>query len=59
MAKIRILCNQVPHLTQDGTWESNKKYNIHHKQEPRIQPFPAGDHKPAMNRRNNMRNTTQ
>ena len=35
MAKVRKRYNQVPHLTQDTTWESNKKYNKHHQQEPR------------------------
>ena len=40
MAKIRKLYNQVPHLTQDTTRESNK-YNKHHQQEPRGQPFPS------------------
>ena len=34
--------NQVPHRTQDTVCES---------EEPRGQPFPAGDHKAAMNRR--------
>ena len=34
-AKIRNRHNQVPHLTQDTTWESD----INHKQEPRGQPF--------------------
>ena len=52
-AKIRKRYNQVPHLTQDTTRESNKKYNKHHKQE--VSPFPAGDHKAAMNRRERMR----
>ena len=38
-AKIWKRYNQVPHLTQDTTWESNK--NKHHQQEPRGQPFPS------------------
>ena len=29
-AKIRKRYNQVQHLTQDTTWEINKKYNKHH-----------------------------
>ena len=33
-----------------GKWQK-------HKQEPRGQPFPAGDHKAAMNRRESMTNT--
>ena len=39
-AKIRNKYNQVPHLTQDTTWESDKITIRHHKQEPRRQPFP-------------------
>ena len=31
---------QVPHLTQDTTWEIDKNRSKHHKQEPRGQPFP-------------------
>ena len=50
MAKIRKRHNQVSHLTQDTTWESNK-IQKHHQQER------AGDHKAAMNRRESMRNT--
>ena len=41
MAKIRKLYNQVPHLTNDTTCESNKIYNKHPQQEPRGQPFPS------------------
>ena len=49
--------NQVPHLTQDTTYESDKITIKHHKQEPRGQPFPAGEHKAAMNRRESITNT--
>ena len=38
-AKIRNRYNQVPHLTQDTTWESDKNTIKNHKQEPRGQPF--------------------
>ena len=56
-AKIRKQCNQVPHLTQDTTWESNKStINITNKS-LEVSPFPADDHKAAMNRRKSMRNT--
>ena len=41
MAKITNQYNQVPHLTQDTTWESDKNTIKHHKQEPRGQPFPS------------------
>ena len=48
---------QVPHLTQDTTWESNKNtMNITNKCQG-VSPFPAGDYKAAMNRRKNIRNT--
>ena len=55
--KIRKRYNQVPHLTQDTTWESNKNtINITNKSQE-DSPFPAGDPKAAMNRRESMRNT--
>ena len=57
MAKIRKQYNQVPHLTQDTTWKSNKNtINLTNKSWE-VSPFPAGDHKAAMNRRESMRNT--
>ena len=34
MAKTRNGYNQVPHLTQDTAWESDKNTIKHHKQEP-------------------------
>ena len=40
-AKIRNRYNQVPHLTQDTTRESDKHTIKHHKREPRGQPFPS------------------
>ena len=40
-AKISNRYNQVPHLTQDTTWESNKLAIGHHKRESRGQPFPS------------------
>ena len=56
-AKIRKRCNQVPHLNQDTTWESYKNIiNITNKSQE-VSPFPAGDHKAVMNRRESMRNT--
>ena len=54
---IRNRYNQVPHLTQDTTSESVKITIKHHKREPRGHPFPAGDHKAAMNRQESMTNT--
>ena len=44
-AKIRKGYNQVPHLTQDTIWDSNKNtVNITNKSQE-VSPFPAGDHK--------------
>ena len=40
-AKIRNHYNQVPHLTQDTAWESDKNKIKHHKQNPRGQSFPS------------------
>ena len=57
MAKIRKRYNQVTHLTQDTTWESDKNtINITNKSQE-ASPFPAGDHKAAMNRCESMTNT--
>ena len=56
MAKIRKRYNQVSNLTQYTTWESNNAtINITNKDQE-VSPFPAGDHKAAMNRRENIRN---
>ena len=57
--KIRNRYNQVPHLTQVTTQESDKNTIKHHIQETQeVSPFPADDHKAAMNRQENMTNTT-
>ena len=37
---LRVL-HQVPYLTKNTTWESDKNTIKHHKQEPRGQPFPS------------------
>ena len=51
--------NQVPHLTQDTTWESDKNIlNITNKSQE-ASPFPAGDSKAAMKRRQSQTNTRQ
>ena len=56
-AKIRKRYNQIPHLTQETTWESNKyTINITNKSQE-VSRFPVGVHKAAMNRRKSMRNT--
>ena len=58
-AKTRNRYNQVPYLTQDTTWESDKiQLNITNKSQE-LSPFPAGDHKAAMNRHESMKNTRQ
>ena len=41
VAKIRNRYNQAPPLTQDITWESDKKTIKHHKREPIGQSFPS------------------
>ena len=49
-AKFRNRYNQVPHLSQDTKWESNKiRINITNKNQG-VGPFPSGDNKAAMNR---------
>ena len=57
MVKISNRYNQVPHLTQNTTWESDKtQLNISNESQE-VSPFPAGDHNAAMNRRESMTNT--
>ena len=49
--KIRNQYNQVPHLTLDNTWESDRNTIKQHTQESQeVNPFLASDHKAAMNR---------
>ena len=56
--KIRNQYNQVPHLTQDTVWKSDKNTRKHHIQEsPEVSPFPTGDHKAARNRHGCMAKT--
>ena len=54
IAKIRKLYNQVPHMTQDTTWNSNKNTKLITNKSQENSPFQAGDHKAAMNRRESM-----
>ena len=59
-AKIRNRYNQVPHLTQTTTVESDKHTSIHHTQKSQENiPFPAGDHKAGMNKQDSMTDTKQ
>ena len=54
-AKIRNRYNQVPHLTRDTIWESDKTSRKHHTQENQeVSSFPAIDHKAARNRQDSM-----
>ena len=57
-AKIRNRYNQVPHLTQSTTWESDKNTKKHHikKESQEVSHSPAGGHKAAMNRQESMTN---
>ena len=56
-ANIRNRYNQVPHLTKDTRWEVIKtQLNITNKSQE-VSPFPAGDHKAAMNKCESMTNT--
>ena len=49
--KIKNQYKQIPHLTQDTIWESDKNTRKHHIQENQeVNPFPAGDHKAARNK---------
>ena len=56
-AKIRNQYNQVPNLTQETTWGSDKNTIRHHKQKPRGQPVPSSWPQAAMKRRESMTNT--
>ena len=57
-AKITNRYHQVPDLTQDIAWESDKIIFKHTNKSHEASLFPAGDHKAAMNRRKSMTNTT-
>ena len=57
-AKIWNRYNQVPHLTLDTIWESDKNTRKSHTEESQVaSPFPAGDHKAARNRQDSMTKT--
>ena len=57
-AKIRNQFSQVPYLTQDTVWESDKNTTTRHIQESQENsPFPAGDHNTARHRQDNMAKT--
>ena len=55
---IRNQYNQVPHLTQDTTWESDKNARKHHIQESQeVSSFPACNHKAEINGQDIMTDT--
>ena len=59
-AKIRSRYNQEPHFTQDTTWQSDKNTRKHRIQKGQeVSPFPAGNHKAAMNRHDRTTDTKQ
>ena len=58
MEKIRNQNNQVPHLTQDTTLESDETDINITKKSQEVSPFLAGDQKAAINRRESMTNNT-
>ena len=58
-AKIRKQYNQVPRLTQDTLWESDKNTRKHNTQESQeISPFPAGDRKEQARQHNKDKHKT-
>ena len=47
-SEIRNRYNQLPRLTQDTVWKTDKNTRKHHIQESQeVSPFPAGDHRAA------------
>ena len=54
-ARIRNRYNQVPHLTQDTIWKSDKNVRTYHTQESQeVRPLSAGDNKAARNRQDSI-----
>ena len=50
--------NQVTHLTQDTTWESDRNTIKHNIRESQVaSTFPAGDHKAAVNKQESSQHT--
>ena len=49
--------NQVPHLTQNTTWERHKNAINNTNKSQEASSFPADDHNAVMNRRKSTRNT--
>ena len=58
-ANIRNPYNQIPHLSQDTIWKSDKNTINHPIQESQeVSSFPAGDHKATRNRQEIMTRNT-
>ena len=57
-AKIRNRYNQVPRLTQDTNGKVTTSQLDITNESQEVSPFPTGDHKAAMNRRDSMRDIT-
>ena len=57
VAKIRNRYNQVPHVTQDTTWESDKTQLKITNKSQEVSLLPVSNQKAAMNRRESMTNT--
>ena len=57
-AKFRNRYNQVPYLTWDTIWKSDKNTIKHHTQEGQeVNPFPVGDHEAARNKQDSITKT--
>ena len=57
-AKFRNRYNQVPHLTWDTIWKSDKNTRKHHTQESQeVNPFLVGDHEAARNKQDRIAKT--
>ena len=50
-AKIKNRYSQVPYLTQDTNWKVTNSQLDTTNESQEVSPFPAGDHKPHINRR--------
>ena len=57
LTKIMNRYNQVPHLTKDTIYESDKTQLDITNENQEVSPFPVGDHQAAMNRRKSLTNT--
>ena len=56
-AKLRNRYNQVPQLTQDTVWESDKTIKSHIQESQETSPFQAGDQKDVTHTQDNIAKT--